>query len=146
MRFLGAGERILLTLWVGGLWTAGYIAAPVLFASLDQPALAGFLAGRMFTAIAYLSLVCGGALLLFQLLRPSAESRFHWRLWLIAAMLLLIAVGEFWVRPAMVAAPAADFGRLHGIAQIVYLAVSLLGLALVGLGLRSPADEARSGR
>jgi dipeptide/tripeptide permease len=141
MRFQDAGERILLTLWVGGLWTVGYIAAPVLFASLDEPVLAGFLAGQMFTAVAYLSLVCGGGLLLFQLLRPSAGRRFHWRLWLIVAMLLLIAIGEFLVRPAMAAAAASEFARLHGIAQVVYLAVSLLGLALVGFGTRPQIDE-----
>ncbi|NOX26610.1 MAG: DUF4149 domain-containing protein, partial [Gammaproteobacteria bacterium] len=42
------GERILLTLWVGGTWTVGYIVAPVLFKFLEADRqLAGALAGEM---------------------------------------------------------------------------------------------------
>ncbi|HEY9151095.1 MAG TPA: DUF4149 domain-containing protein, partial [Gammaproteobacteria bacterium] len=53
------GERILLTLWVGGLWAIGFIAAPILFAVLEDRTLAGTLAGEMFRALAWLGLVCG---------------------------------------------------------------------------------------
>ena len=37
---------------MGGLWAIGYLAAPVLFASLGDKMLAGMLAGKMFTWIA----------------------------------------------------------------------------------------------
>lgn len=138
MSFQYAGERILLTLWVGALWCIGYIAAPVLFATLDDRALAGLLAGKMFTVVTYLSFACGGILLLFQLLRPSAG---RWRLGVLLGMLFAIAVGELVVRPQMAAAAdTADFGRLHGLAQGIYLVVSLLGLTLVGFGLRPARD------
>jgi hypothetical protein len=40
---LPAAERILLTLWVGALWVAGFIVAPLLFSELDDRALAGSL-------------------------------------------------------------------------------------------------------
>ena len=46
------GERVLLTLWVGGLWAIGYMVAPALFATLEDRALAGNLAGLMFEIIA----------------------------------------------------------------------------------------------
>ena len=39
---------IAITLWVGGLLAIGYIAAPVLFASLGDRQLAGMIAGRLF--------------------------------------------------------------------------------------------------
>jgi len=58
-----AGERILLTLWVGGLWAIGYIVAPALFANLEDRALAGTLAGVMFNIIAWVGLACGSLLL-----------------------------------------------------------------------------------
>ena len=63
-------------------------------------------------------------------------------------MLLLVAIGEFTLQPMMQAlkaatpqgfvpgsAQAARFGMLHGIASTLFLATSLLGLALVIFGL-----------
>jgi dipeptide/tripeptide permease len=129
---LAAAQRCLITLWVGALWTIGYVAAPVLFASLEQPAEAGRLAGNMFTVVAYLSFAAGGALLLILLTVDGWRPR--WRAWMVAAMLVLIAVGELVVRPLMTTAAPADFGRLHGIAQSIYLLVSLLGLLLAAGG------------
>ena len=60
----GVGQRILLTLWVGGLWATGYLVAPLLFHMLDDRRLAGEIAGRMFSAMNYLGLACGMLLLL----------------------------------------------------------------------------------
>ena len=87
------GENILLTLWVGAIWAIGYIAAPTLFAMLDDRALAGVLAGRLFSIVSYLGLVCGGLLLIGQILHGTAGWRRNWRLWLIVAMLGLVATG-----------------------------------------------------
>lgn len=129
-RMLAAVERVVLTLWIGALWTAGYLAAPVLFAALDDRPLAGRLAGDMFTVVSYLSVAAAVAVLLIQVLRRNGR-RSLWRTWAVVAMLALIAVGEFVIRPLMANAAQADFGRLHGIAQGLYLLVSLLGLALV---------------
>ncbi|MGB5473694.1 MAG: DUF4149 domain-containing protein, partial [Gammaproteobacteria bacterium] len=52
-------ERVLLTLWVGSLWVTGFMVAPVLFARLDDRALAGTLAGELFGLVAWLGLACG---------------------------------------------------------------------------------------
>ena len=54
-----ASERILLTLWVGGMWTIGYLVAPVLFGTLNDRQLAGDLAGFLFKIIGIIGLVSG---------------------------------------------------------------------------------------
>lgn len=139
MNWWTAAERVLLSLWVGALWAVGYVAAPVLFMTLDDRALAGSLAGAMFTVVAYLSLLCGGLLLLLQGWRPG-----RWRRWPLLAMLGLVAIGEFGLRPEMVAG-SAGFASLHGIARAIYLLVSLLGLALVAAGPRERSSSRRWG-
>lgn len=137
---LNYGERILLTLWVGGLWSIGYLAVPLLFASLDDRIMAGMLAGKMFTALSYLGLFCGG-LLLLRALFTTPQPFASWTVRLLLVMLLLVAVGEFWIQPIMAelkvgglvegSEKAARFGRLHGLASSLYLFNSLCGLALL---------------
>ena len=63
MRILQYGEQLLVTLWVGSLWAIGYLAVPILFSTLDDRMLAGMLAGKMFTAVSFIGLGCGTALL-----------------------------------------------------------------------------------
>ncbi len=144
------GERILLSLWVGALWSIGYLAVPTLFASLDDRAMAGMLAGRMFTGVSLIGLGCGTALLVsfwMQGVRPLAERRVQ----LLIAMLVLVVLGEFVLQPQMAAlkaegliegsGAAARFGVLHGIASLLYFANSVIGLVLlVMMGL--PRREA----
>jgi len=131
-----AGERILLTLWVGGLWTIGYIVAPALFANLEDRALAGTLAGAMFNIIAWVGLACGSLLLLFNQLRASGK-RINLRAVVLVIMLTLIAIGQFVLAPK-VAAMRVDglvgsdtFATMHGVASVAYLITSVLGLVLV---------------
>lgn len=131
------GERILLTLWVGSLWAIGFIAAPILFAVLEDRALAGTLAGEMFRALAWLGLVCGSLLLLFHRLNPGRPA---WRLWALVAMLLLILVDRLLLAPMIADLRAeglsgsVEFARLHGVASTLYLVNCLVGLALVAFG------------
>ena len=133
---MNIGERILLTLWVGGLWTTGFIVAPALFATLDERALAGSLAGVMFELIAWIGLVCGSLLLIFNQLRY-APRFMNWRALVLLAMLALVLVGQFVLGPMIAelraggGADSTDFARLHGTASLLYLATSLLGLVLV---------------
>ena len=130
------GERILLTLWVGGLWTVGYIVAPALFANLDDRALAGTLAGVMFGIIAWIGLLCAVLLLLSNQIRNS-QHRLNWRAVLLLAMLVLTLVGQFVLAPMIAelrlagASGHAEFARLHGAASVAYLVNSVLGLMLV---------------
>ena len=83
-----AGDRILLTLWVGSLWAIGYIAAPTLFATLEDRALAGTLAGAMFEIVAYIGMVCAALLLLSNQLRNPGR-RLNWRAVVLSIMFLL---------------------------------------------------------
>lgn len=131
-----AGERILLTAWVGGLWAIGYIVAPALFANLDDRSLAGTLAGTLFEIIAYVGLACGGFLLLFNQLR-NPQQRLNWRALVLVFMLIFVAIGQFLVAPLIGEmrlqglTDSAEFGQLHGFAAVAYLLTSLLGLVLV---------------
>lgn len=137
---------VLATLWIGSLWTIGYIVAPTLFATLQDRALAGTLAGRMFQIEAWITIVC--ALLLAILVVRAGEAyesrqRKH-LLILIGLMLACTLISHFGIQPlmaelrasvapgsAMGSETAARFGRLHGISSGIYLVQSVLGLVLV---------------
>jgi hypothetical protein len=137
-KLLPAAERILLTLWVGAMWVAGFIVAPLLFAELDERALAGSLAGSLFTVTSYLGLFCGGVLLLMNGLNYRA---INWRAVVIIGMLLLIVVGQFVITPMVAELRVAGltetprFGQLHGIASVLFIGTSVLGLLLVAAGV-----------
>jgi hypothetical protein len=143
-RFTEAFYGIAIALWVGGLWAIGYLAAPTLFAELADRMLAGRLAGAMFQGIAWTGFVCGGYLLIFLAMRQ------RWRIfrslpfWLVVSMLTLTAAGHFGIQPLMAqlkidagprdvieSALKDRFAVWHGIASVVYLVESLLGLLLV---------------
>ena len=64
---------IAITLWVGGLWAIGYIAAPVLFSSLGDRQLAGMVAGKLFSLIGWIGLGSAAYLLLFLLVRQGGQ-------------------------------------------------------------------------
>lgn len=140
---LNIGERIILTLWVGGLWAVGFLAVPVLFHALDKRA-AGELAAPMFALINGFGLVCGGLLLLFAALTQGRGWYRAWRTGIITVMMAVAAVILFVIQPEMAALkaqaavaggePGPQFGRLHGISSVLYLGASVLGLLLVGDG------------
>ena len=131
-------DRILLTLWVGGMWSIGYVVAPVLFGMLERQ-LAGEVAGRLFTIMSYIGLVCGVLLLLSVLFQRGLQDWRHWRVLVLLGMLVVIILGQFVLQPMMVELKAAgllgevkeQFGRLHGISSVLFLINSLAGLALV---------------
>lgn len=143
-------ERIALTLWVGGMWITGYLVAPMLFSVLEDKQLAGMLAGRMFTAMSYVGLVCAVLLLSIQWQKPVVNGWREWRRWLLLTMLLVIVVGEFVLQPMMAelkqlgleegSMTARRFGMLHGLASTLFLFNSLAGLVLVIFGL-DPRDQ-----
>lgn len=133
-------ESFLLTLWVGSLWSIGFIAAPVLFRVLDDRATAGTLAGTMFGVVAWLGMAAGGVLLVGSLLQ---KARLRWRSIVLLCMLLLVAIGHFVLQPMIAelrltglpegSAAVRKFGQLHGTASVLYLLTSVLGLVLVVL-------------
>ena len=137
-------ERVLLTLWIGGLWVTGYLVTPTLFAMLDDRHTAGLLAGRIFQTMNYLGLGIGSYLLASVLISSGAEKFKQWRSWVLTTMLLLISIAAFVVQPEMQelkaqgitegSEQATQFGRLHGLSSVIFLINSVLGLILVGAG------------
>lgn len=142
--FLTTARTLLVTLWAGSLWTVGYLVAPVLFATLPDRTLAGSIAGSLFRAEAWLSLVCG--ILLLAIFRadthlPSRKTCTR----IVIGMLLCVLVGYFALQPFMAELRAAAannggvmeeilrarFRTLHGIASGIYFLQSLLAVALV---------------
>lgn len=140
-------ERILLTLWVGGMWTTGYIVAPTLFAMLPDRMLAGKLAGQLFTIMSYIGIVASLVLLATQIMKSNIKHLQNWRIWALSLMLAIILIGQFIIQPMMAelkssgivpgTVEAQSFGRLHGLASILFLINSILGLVLVVFGLHT---------
>jgi hypothetical protein len=135
--YLQAVERTLLTFWVGGLWTTGFVVAPLLFAELDDRALAGSLAGAIFHVTAYAGLACAACLLVIAWLMRGRRRFFAWQTWVILAMLAFTAIGEFllapWIAELRMAGltQSARFTQAHGLASGVFLVNCVLGLVLV---------------
>ena len=61
-----------LALWWGSLSAIAGFVVPMLFAHLPTPAMAGNLAGRLFGAQTWVSLACGGLVLL--VMRSNADN------------------------------------------------------------------------
>jgi hypothetical protein len=143
---------IAITLWVGGLWAIGYLAAPVLFASLGDRQVAGMVAGKLFALIGWVGLGSATWLLIFLVSRWGGRVFRQAVFWLIVVMALMTAASQFGIQPLMAqlkldALPREvmesvlrdRFAAWHGISSILYLVQSLLGLWLViwsGRGLR----------
>jgi hypothetical protein len=141
----GRARMLLVTLWVGSLWTIGYIVAPTLFATLADRALAGSIAGKLFRIEAWLSLACAVALI--ALVKWSLDERDtkagKHLVWIALGMMGCSLIGYFGLQPFMSALREAAaggvmdpearsrFGLLHGVASAFYLIQSLLGGLLV---------------
>ena len=133
-----------LTLWVGGLWAIGYIAAPSLFAALKDRQLAGELAGNLFGLIAWVGIACATYLLAYLCLRRGRMAFRSGVFWLVLAMLVLALAGDLFIHPildqlkaeagprsVMESALRDRFALWHGLAGGLYVLQSLLGAAAV---------------
>lgn len=151
-RFSEALYLLAIALWVGGLWAIGYIAAPVLFASLADRQQAGMVAGRLFALIGWVGLGCATYLAAFTLVRSGSRFFRNPIFWLVLVMGALTLASQFGIQPLMARMKAEAlprevmesvlrdrFAAWHGISSILYLVQSLLGLWLVvgsGRGLK----------
>jgi hypothetical protein len=143
---IAARIRLLVAaLWAGSLWTIGYVVAPTLFLSLHDNVQAGTIVGFLLRSEAWLAIAC--AIILYVLVRFAKIEPAHKRTLslVIVAMLACALVIYAGLQPAMAklkeAAGAAglagtpqgrQFGILHGVSQLVYLAESVLaGVLLV---------------
>jgi Domain of unknown function (DUF4149) len=132
------------TLWVGGMWAIGFIVAPVLFATLPDRALAGLLAGKLFSLIAWTGIACALYLLLYRLVRDGTGALRQGLFWIVLLMLVLTVAGEFGVQPVLAALKEQAlpkqvmesvlrdrFATWHGVASGLYVIQSVFGAALV---------------
>lgn len=132
------------TLWVGGMWVVAYLAVPMLFQTLSDRQLAGMLAGKLFTWMAFAGIGCALYLLVYQFYEFGRSVWKEQIFLVIVAMLILVVIGQFGIQPVMdnmksQALPldvmqstlAPQFKELHGVASIFYLIQSLLGGLLV---------------
>ena len=134
-------EKLLLTIWVGAMWSVGYIVTPVLFQMLEKP-VAGNVAGQLFTIVSYIGIFSSVALIINTLMQNGFNRR-HWQLWTLVGMLVIVLIGQYVFQPMMeelkaaglTGDNAAQFGQLHGMASVLFLINSLAGLALVITGL-----------
>ncbi len=138
-----SASLILITLWIGALWTTGAMAY-LLFATLQDAQLAGQLAGKFFNQVSYLGLFSGFFLLVQRLLRFGTLALKQSYFWAVLVMLLLVLAGHFGIQPILAqlksdALPSdvmqsvfADrFATWHGVASIAYVVQCLLGLVVV---------------
>jgi len=143
-KFSEALYLLAITLWVGGLWALGYIAAPVLFASLNDRQLAGAVAGKLFAIIGWVGLGSAAYLILFLLARQGGRFFKSAVFWLVLLMALMSVASQFGIQPLMAQLKADAlprevmesvlrdrFATWHGVSSILYLMQSLLGLWLV---------------
>ncbi len=143
-RLIPALRVLLATVWAGSLWTVGYLVAPTLFATLDDRTLAGSIAGSLFRVEAWVSVACGLSLLVLLMGNHCFERR-RSCLVLVVLMLVCVSVGYFGLQPFMAElralaaasggvmdeATRSRFGVLHGVASVIYLVQSVLGVGLV---------------
>lgn len=92
-------------LWWGSLSTIGFLVVPLLFVHLPTPAMAGAMAGKLFTAQSWVSLCCG--LVLLMLSRRSSlqgpVSQVPPTMLFVAAGMLLALLLELAVAPRIAA-------------------------------------------
>jgi hypothetical protein len=107
-------------LWWGSLTTTGFLAVPMLFASLPSAALAGNTAARLFSAQTWIALGCG-MLLLFASRAGREAAHMDWArgaLLFVIAGVLLALLSEFGVAPRIL---ARDNLKLwHGVGSAMF--------------------------
>ena len=134
---------IIITLWVGALWSIGAVAY-VLFQTLPDSQLAGQLAGKFFTYVSYLGLFSAFYLLIHRLMGHGTHALKQSYFWAVFIMLLLVLAGHFGIQPVLAqlkadAFPAdvmqtvfaSRFKTWHGIASVAYVLQCLLGFIVV---------------
>ena len=144
--------------WLAGAWAGlvagvGFVAAPVLFATLARTD-AGRAASRLFAVDATIGIGVGAILLVLclQLARRDAEhgaSRFSTEMLLVLAALFCIVAGHYAIQPMIESARRGkgepSFALLHGVASaffvVKFVVVSLLAWRLTGAP-RAPMNDA----
>ena len=115
---------LMAALWWGSLTGLGFLVVPMLFTYLPNPAAAGAMAAKLFTAQAWLSIAC--AMFLLLAFNPKQALRQDFRaqaaLKFIVAAFLLVVLVEFGLSPRIVSArvDGGNLKLLHGLGSAMY--------------------------
>lgn len=131
-------KNLLTTLWIGGMWVIGVIAAPILFSHVDK-VLAGMLAGKLFHAIGWVGIVAGVYLAIWWIWANGLRAFQNGKFWLVMGMLACTLINQFAVfpiiagiKPAVSNATEGMFGgglsSWHTISSLIYLLQSVFGV------------------
>jgi hypothetical protein len=116
-------ERIPLlaaALWWGSLSAIGFMAVPMLFAHLPTPAVAGFMAAKLFAAQTWVSIACAAVLLVLSRRKhePAMEPWARACLGFVIGGMLLALLVQYGVSPRIV---ARDNLKLwHSVGTVMY--------------------------
>ena len=128
--------------WWSSLSTIGFLVVPLLFLYLPTRALAGTMAARLFTAQAWVSVVC--ALLLLMLFRSKSSQEPMYvaqtAMIFVAGGMLLALLLEFAVAPHIVAREDLRFWHIVGTA-LYALQWLCAGAAIWALGRTGSSDQ-----
>jgi hypothetical protein len=134
-------------LWVGSFIAIGFLVVPILFSSLGDRQVAGFVAASLFKTQAYLGVFLSTFLMVMaNYLVRQGLNRFRVIRWILLGMLACAVAAAFILIPWMnslrdqalylglsvrESSNAILFSRLHGVSSTIYLIEALLGLALI---------------
>ena len=140
---------VLAALWWGSLTGLGFVVVPLLFMHLPNPAAAGAMAAKLFTAQTWLGIACAMLLLLISnkkdALAPGLPAQPAIKF--IVAGLLLAVLVEFGLAPRIVNARAdgSNLKLWHGLGSAMYLGQWLCaGLALWRLSAQAYTSTAEA--
>lgn len=108
-------------LWWGGLTVVGFGVVPMLFVHLPTPAMAGAMAAKLFSALTWLTVICGLFLLFvskknqLEALEQNGDSAL---IFIVSGMLLAL-LAEFAVAPRIIA--RQDLRLWHSIGSTMYV-------------------------
>ena len=140
-RALGLRHQALV--WVAAAWWAsltmlGFVVVPLLFVYLPTPAMAGTMAGHLFSAQTWISMVC--AVVLLALHKPPGLPATAWRLALLVLGLACAVAAEWIAAPHIVARD--NLALWHRLGSGMYLVQWLCAIAVFqGLLRRAPQDQ-----
>lgn len=129
-------------LWWGSLTAVGFGVVPMLFANLPTPALAGGMAAKLFSALTWVTVMCG-LILLISLKRNKLLAQTNQgqaALMFIVGGMLLALLSEFAIAPRIV---ARDNLRLwHSVGTLMYMVQWVCaGVTLAKMNAAQTADQ-----
>jgi uncharacterized Tic20 family protein len=134
-------------LWVGSFIAIGFLVVPVLFATLGDRQVAGFIAATLFKINAYIGVgVCILLMLVANHVVNLGNRSYRQIRWILLLMLMCAVATAFIIIPWMntlrdqalqLGIPVRDtsnaklFSLLHMVSSVVFIIQSILGIALV---------------